>query len=259
MLISDSIIPKEPNWYLDKNDTPYFDMAVFFCSRSRPKFLTKCLYNLNKKISKKFNIQIIVRLDSNDPYLSQLLKITNNVYTVVGPQLDGYESMHIFYEECARLTTANILWQINDDAWIVSDDWDQIIIEHLKQFNNNPFTCCFDLRRPNGSSSYKWSFPIMNRTMYKIFGNKFCYGNVKYIDTLLKYVGEKMNTVSEIPLTITHQHIWTNNPDKNSIEGCLAAYKWTDEHQEKLEELKQKLSDEMIELIEKHNEQQILS
>lgn len=254
-----TVLSKAPNWYINKNDTQYFDIAVFFSSRNRPNFLRKCLSNLIKKMSNKFSVQIIVRLDSNDPNLCELLKITKDVYTIIGPQLDGYESMHIFYDECARLTTADILWQINDDAFIVSDNWDQIIIEHLKQFNNNIFTCCFDIRKPDGKTIYKWGFPIMNRTMYKIFGNKFCYGDVKYIDTLLRNIGEEMNTVSEIPLVITHQHIWKENPDNNAIEGCLAAYKWVKDHVEELEKLKTRLTNEMIILIEKHNEQQILS
>mgnify|MGYP001218986151 CR=1 FL=1 len=221
------IQPKVPNWKIGKKDKEYL-FSLFFSSRKRPDFLNETLRRIYTKAENPSNIQTVIRLDLDDPELSENLKIIQkwNAYGVVGPRLDGYESLHIYYEECARVSSGRYLWQLNDDGWIETEKWDAVLQRELSVFSKDIFICCFDCLGIDGKGkSYDWAFPIMSRRMMNLLGG-FCYGGVKYIDTILYEAGKVMNNIHSIPIQVIHQHIWDIQPDETSRDGCLAAYKW---------------------------------
>jgi hypothetical protein len=229
--MSGTIIPKEPNWYNDIED-PVYDITVFWPSRGRPDFTRETMKRAFDKSSKKNKIQAIVRVDRDDPFLGEYvneIKLWENSSLIIGSRLHGYESTHVFYDECARLSIGKLMWLLNDDGWIDTENWDQVIIDFInKHYKNDVFICSFDCRNIDGKGkAYDWAFPIMSRKMFNLLG-KFCYGDVKYIDTILRYTGDYLGS-KQIPVRVIHQHVWDIKSDETSREGCLAAYKWMGE------------------------------
>lgn len=248
------VIAKEPNWCKEINDIPECDITLFFSSRQRPDFVKEVLERAYTKSSKENTIETIVRFDNDDPLLIENLKVVSsyNQISIVGPRYDGYESLHIYYDECASIARGDVLWQLNDDAWIVSQNWDKILLDYLKQFPKQIFACDFDILGVNGEGiMYSWCFPIMSRKMYQLLGNKFCYGDVKYIDTILMFTAQYLKMNKRIPVTVIHQHVWDNIPDETSAAGCLSAYAWMTPNRDKLNVLLKKLGFEIGEIFEK--------
>lgn len=222
------IKPNEPNWHKDTNTTQDYSISLFFSSRNRPDFVDETLTRAYSKAVNPKQIQSIVRFDDDDPKLLSNIKAVSkwNGLSLIGPRLYGYDSLHTYYDECCRLALSDIFWQLNDDAWIVTEGWDRILLEELSKFSKRVFTCSFDVLNIDGKGhAYAWAFPIMSRCMYNLLG-KFCYGDVKYIDTLLRFVAEELGTETKLPIQVIHQHIWDQTPDETSANGCLAEYKW---------------------------------
>lgn len=154
------------NWL----SAPKYDVAVILPTRKRSDMLDSSLMSLLDNAADPSRIQILVAFDSDDQ--ASLEYFRNNI----APKIDqagagwmavefpryGYGRLHEYLNQLSELTSAHWIFVWNDDAQMLSKDWDLRISE-----NNGEFKC---LRIPTHNCHPYAIFPILPREWYLLFG-----------------------------------------------------------------------------------------
>lgn len=147
-----------------------YDIAVILPSRKRNEMLESSLLSLVKNAANPDRIQFLLGFDDDDRESLNYFKDT------VGPQLEnygskwlaaefpryGYGRLHEYINQLTEYSNANWIFFWNDDAQMLSQDWDLRISEH-----NGEFKC---LRIPTHNEHPYAIFPIVPREWYMLFG-----------------------------------------------------------------------------------------
>ena len=161
---------KRPNVVLNYIEEPQYDIAVILPSRKRNAMLESSLLSLLDHAADPSRIQFILAFDDDDRESLDYFK------DVVGPVLTsrgagwlaiecpryGYGRLHDYVNQLAEYASAHWIFFWNDDALMLSDDWDLRISEH-----NGEFKC---LRIPTHNKHPYAIFPIVPREWYYLFG-----------------------------------------------------------------------------------------
>jgi len=160
-------------------------------SRSRPVLFEKCLSLLLSKCRNHEGIEIICRLDSDDPFLRQYLDLRAGWLTfIVGSRMYGYQSFGTMIDQCARLSTGDLLWQWGDDAQMVTDGYDVIVEDSVKQSAKSIFVLSSQLTSNLAAGNYPFGFFAIPRKLYELsksFSLGQSFGYDRCYDALAKY------------------------------------------------------------------------
>lgn len=154
------------NWLVE----PHYDIAVILPSRKRNNMLESSLLSLAENASDLSRIQFLLAFDNDDHESLDYFKNT------IAPQISalgagwmalecpryGYQRLHEYINQLADYASAHWIFFWNDDAQMLSRDWDLRISEH-----NGEFKC---LRIPTHNSHPYAIFPIVPREWYLLFG-----------------------------------------------------------------------------------------
>jgi len=105
-------------------------IAVLIPTRGRVNRLERCLNSFNKKTKNKEKIELIVKIDNDDLDTLDFLKNYKSeidLKIIVSEREDGYGSLHKFYNEMANASNAEYLYIYNDDIWMDTDGWEEIV------------------------------------------------------------------------------------------------------------------------------------
>lgn len=154
------------NWLAE----PSYDIAVILPTRKRSDMLESSLMSLLDNAADPSRIQFLIAFDDDD------VDSTNYFKTNIGPKLSaagagwlavefsryGYGRLHKYLNQLSEFTSAHWIFVWNDDAQMLSKDWDLRISE-----NNGEFKC---LRIPTHNSHPYAIFPILPREWFLFFG-----------------------------------------------------------------------------------------
>lgn len=122
-------------------------------------------------------IEIIIRIDSDDlEYISRVNELLDfkRVQVIIGHRGEGFFSLQEQVNDCARLSKGNWLLCLNDDAQIVTKDWEETLPSSLSPAVVNPIV---DWPTDKDSPAYKLfcerprvDFPMISRDAYKRIG-----------------------------------------------------------------------------------------
>lgn len=107
-------------------------VSVLCPSRGRPGKLAEALTSLAETAANPDRAEIILRVDTDDTEtlaaLSALaVSCPAPLLAIAGPRHQGYRSMATFWNEMARIARGGWLQTFNDDARMVTPDWDRAI------------------------------------------------------------------------------------------------------------------------------------
>jgi glycosyltransferase involved in cell wall biosynthesis len=149
---------------------PFVSMLI--PSRKRPEKLRKTIESILQTASGETDIEIIVRLDSDDarslnaiPTLSLLHEPTT---FLVGPHGQGYADAALWWNGMAAVAKGDWFFSFNDDAIMEGKNWDMELMGY-----DDPI--CMVLPQDNYNHS---SFPILPRRIYDILGHITRYAGI---------------------------------------------------------------------------------
>ncbi len=128
--------------------------------------MIKSIISLYENANDPSRIELLLKLD-DDNYkeyidrIDEIYKITQNVKIVISNRRKGYNSLHHFVNELCGVSTGEFLLLWNDDATMITNEWDNYVVEHsgevcVLQMDNNHFP---DI------------FPLVHRKIYEVLGH----------------------------------------------------------------------------------------
>lgn len=144
-------------------------ISVLIPARNGYAALEKSISSIYDNESKQNNIKVIVKMDNDDIGTINLLlthKYFNNITLVVSDRLRGYQDIHNFYNDMAKLEDDSDFFLIfNSDAMIKTLNWDLL----LKSYNPGDYLILHH-NMVNGRGSGDYFFPIISQAYYKLCG-----------------------------------------------------------------------------------------
>lgn len=107
--------------------------SVLIPSRRRWQHLNAAMSSLNSSASEDSSVEFLVRLDEDDHEaragMQEWMCYSERDKAIIGPRL-GYSNLHKYYEELIKESLGEWLLLFNDDALMLTKDWD----DKLKDF-----------------------------------------------------------------------------------------------------------------------------
>lgn len=175
-------------------------LSVLIPARNGYNALERTINSIFENESKKNNIQVCIKLDNDD--IETIEKLIKHKYfyritLLIYDRLLGYQNIHIFYNDLAKLHNDSDWFLIfNSDAEILTKDWDLL----YDTFDSNkPHIIHHNPVKNRGGGNYY--FPTISKKYYDICG----YISLVYdYDGYLLNLGKKTNIISYIKLNIEH-------------------------------------------------------
>lgn len=147
--------------------------SVILPSRRRPEKLRAALQSVIDTAVSPENVELLVRLDSDDRdtlfLLEEIAAVHEEIHFIVGPRYEGYASAGKFWNELARQARGDWCLTFNDDAIMLDPGWDEALLAYDPRLKENLILH----PRDNYNNT---SFPILSSHVYEIFGHvtRFC-------------------------------------------------------------------------------------
>lgn len=140
-------------------------IAVLCPSRQRRNALTESVASLRHTAHHWDRVQVVVRIDTDDPQHDDYLALdgVDNTTVLVGDP-HGYRGLWRYYNDCAAATNADWLLMWNDDVLMRTRHWDDRIAEHTGRF-----VCLGPHTEPHGQAFT--IIPAVPRTWYQVVGH----------------------------------------------------------------------------------------
>jgi hypothetical protein len=192
------------------------NISVLIPSRGNAHLLAESIHFLLSRAANPKEIEILLRMDDDDPGAMVFPS------AILGPSL-GYTGNHIYYEECYRRSTGDLLLAWNDDAEMVTPRWDELYIEALK---NTPFGVAGAAIHQGTADRYDWALPMVRRDLCEACG-QFCAGTGT-IDRIFDAYARLSGRGVMAPVNVAH-HLRPLEPGSEREAMYLHAGRdWTD-------------------------------
>lgn len=166
-------------------------ISILLPTRKRLPALMQSVRTLYNLAAKPDELELVLRVDDNDPTDYSDFKWRKNTQLLVGPRW-GYKGMHRYYDEVSRAATKPWLLIWNDDMFMLTEKWDQILMSR----GADKFHVQFLKRDTYGpevpGDPYKntdTACPFYPKRMHEIMGRAGCNAHV---DSWLDYVSEAL-------------------------------------------------------------------
>lgn len=107
-------------------------ISMLLPARGRPTYLKESVMSVFDLAAKPDDVEVIVRLDDNDPFLQDEIRVLQawpkHVQVYTGERL-GYSRMHLYYEGLAERAQGKWIHLWNDDIVAATKDWDLLLDE----------------------------------------------------------------------------------------------------------------------------------
>lgn len=150
-------------------------ISILLPARGRPTHLRRSVASLFELASSTNDLEIIVRLDDDDPQLREEIRILRDfpksldIHVYVSKRV-GYANMHTMYNGCAECARGDWLFLWNDDIEMKTSGWDHLLREAPS------FSIQFPRRDVTATTDY--TLPAVGRPVYEAIGhlsiNAFC-------------------------------------------------------------------------------------
>lgn len=186
-------------------DFNYFsvDISVLCPSTSLADF-KRNISRLNEYSDDPEHIEVLVKLDSDNrqakEYVTFLMSLRLRWKIVVYSKGNGYNDLHVFYNDLARLSFGNSLWLFNDYTYVDTPHWDSKIRSERNKFNDNIYVLYVNgTNQKRTRSSVAYHAPIVSQELYLRLGMVGI--NRKYADFFYR-IGKVSNRILQTDVVI---------------------------------------------------------
>jgi hypothetical protein len=186
-------------------------ISVLIPSRGRPQLLLDAVNSLLDRAADPDNIDISVFLEYDELDLYSSVQYPEQVFMCSDKTVSGYTEMAKMWNELAHIADPDTwLLCFNDDAIMLTDDWDQIIADNSDKG--------LVLAGWDNSTTYGWpAFPVINRSVFEKLGHitRFCG-----LDSWMQRVHEMGGkSIPRIPIEINHRRAELDDATKREGVG----------------------------------------
>ena len=153
-------------------------LSVLLPSRGRPKGLVRAIDSFWSLAQDKSLVEFVVKLDDDDTESIRMmehlakgnLELNLNLNVIISPREEGYRSLDKTWNSLAAAAKGDWFYLFNDDAYIKSENWDQLLLQtvFLRPWFGAWKVCC--LWGPTIDCDSK-QMPILRREVYEIWGH----------------------------------------------------------------------------------------
>lgn len=141
-------------------------ISVIIPSYNNPDGMEEAIHSLLRNCEDKKNLEIIIRIDNDDPQrkiYEDIYNLQSFAFSLIISDLSerGYQNLHLFVNELASHTKNDWIMIMTDDAIMKTKGWDTIISE----YDNQKYT----VLNPCGQGMNL--FPIIKRDLYNLLGH----------------------------------------------------------------------------------------
>jgi hypothetical protein len=143
-------------------------ISVVSAVRGRVQLLRTMLDSLVQTAADPGRVDVVLRCDFDDAEMIGCLSDLAGPRFIVGPRVDGYASLPAFANEAARLSCADLVLVVNDDAEFQTPGWDTKLVEVAAQYPDGLFVLGVDTLNAGN-----FVFPCVSRKHIELFGGVF--------------------------------------------------------------------------------------
>lgn len=190
--------------YFPRNHGPL--LSVLLPSRARVPWLINAANSLYATAIDRHNVEIIVKLDDNDQESQAAVKyLPPRTKVVVTPRGNGYPDMPRWLDEMMLLATGDWVLGFNDDAFMWTHGWDDILANldprRDPNWHGSHGVCLLNCADSEGKPTTV--LPLVRRTACHYLGH---VSKNAHFDTWLQEVYAPLNAVHAVPEIRIHHH-----------------------------------------------------
>jgi hypothetical protein len=185
-------------------------LAILTPSRSRPHGLYKFFDSINETISGKHCIDLIIRIDKDDPMFNEYYEMFLRMRGEARPGLSVIfmykerERLAVIWNSMIPLTDADWFVCGNDDEIYLTPEWDVIFFNKVSQYTHPYHMFWFDDGLQHGNHA---AFPIVSKEWIAALGYYFPEIFIhNYVDNWVLDIAYRLGTAVYVP-EVKHQHL----------------------------------------------------
>jgi hypothetical protein len=193
-------------------------VSLLLPTRGRVSRLDASIKSLMETVNNTDNVELLVRADSDDAvtltYLQNLVTTPGfNIKTIVKPRGKGYADLHVYCNELCSISSGRFLFLWNDDATMLTPNWDSEISKH-----DDGKMCSLLSGVEDSRGRDNFLFPIVHRSYYDALGR---YSASAHNDTYVHAVCKNFPQIfRRTNIIVQHSAIeLIAAKDKTSMEG----------------------------------------
>jgi hypothetical protein len=201
--------------------TKKHSIAVLLPTRGRTTALDRSVYSIIDTAADPSKVQLLLGFDRDDTAalehfdtnLRPALEQRNINFVAMKFAPLGYVNIHKYYNHLAKHADADWLFIWNDDAFMSTPGWDQVVAQHTGQLK---------VLKLHTHNEHPYSiFPIVPQTWIDLLG--YLTGH-QMIDAWISQIGYMMDLIEIVDIDVTHdRHDLTGNNADATFKGrtCL--------------------------------------
>jgi len=146
-------------------------LSVIIPSRERTKELIETINSFIQLANNPNDVEFLIKLDTDDESMIHNINLfPGNTKVLVADRKNGYHDLHLFVNDLCKLSNGDWILLMNDDAKMVTKDWDLEFkninpYEYNAGFQGNEQVCLINPGSPEKSTTEV--FPIIEEVVMK--------------------------------------------------------------------------------------------
>ncbi|MHB1606654.1 MAG: glycosyltransferase family 2 protein [Leptospirales bacterium] len=189
-------------------------ISILLPTRGRVQRLDRALKSLKSHAHDPSKVEIIFRCDHDDEETQDYLR-SHEEFFLVGPREKGYASLPKFMNQCASVSTGDIIMMLNDDIIVETQDWDLRLLDFANKFQDG----IFNIGIKTGLNDNLFPFSIISRLAYRALGfvndERLVFSDIFLLDVMNSF-GRAIRLPS---VTIIHEWAGNDSSDITRVEA----------------------------------------
>lgn len=202
-------------------------VSILLPTRGRPKLIREAVDSLYSKCVDKSAIEFLFKVDDDDQTAIDVVKDLAKIVPAritISPRGKGYYDLHHIINYLSSLAKGDWLFIFNDDALMLTDGWDQILLNAdptiIPKWGGDDDVCLFGPHVIEREIS--WEFPILRRKTFELLGH---FSNHLSNDSYIYWVLSGLNAACSLS-SIKITHFVNDLNDATHKEGRAVIQSW---------------------------------
>ena len=227
--------------------------TILLPTRGRPQWLCESIDSLHSLCREKHLIEFVLKVDDDDASTLEILPRLTAILplkAIISPRGNGYHDMHNWCNQMAALANGDWLLLWNDDARMITQDWDQILLtaNYEGLWHGCGDICLLVARTEDRSDANE--FILLRRKVSQVLGH---FSRSPHNDNWIWNLMGSINSAFTAPIMVKHLSKEIKDDVRDKV---LEAYKTTIETLNSMKAVRFRLADagRLLDYIESREE-----
>ena len=190
-------------------------ISILMPTRGRTQRLDRAIKSIRNLAYDSTKIEIIFRCDHDDEETQKYLNENKEIF-IVGPREKGYASLPKFMNQCANISTGDLIIMLNDDILVETKDWDIRLLEFANKYEDG----IFNIGITTGLNDDLFPFSIISRKTFQALGfvndERLVFSDIFLLDVM-----SRLGRAIRLPIVrIIHEWAGLDGYDKTRNEAA---------------------------------------